>query len=172
MKGGKLSMGKAVQSRKSGPAGSAAGKPKAPRPVLTDSPGHLLRRAEQRAMNIYLQEVGADGLTPRQYVVLTAVAAYEGYTQSDLVTATGIDRSTLADMISRMIDNGALSRERTSADARANAVKLTAAGRRQLLATAAKMRKAETRMIAPLAASKRAAFLDALRIIGGEKPAR
>jgi len=162
-------MVKAVKPRKTAAKSDAIPKPKVPRPVLMDSPGHLLRRAEQRAAIIYTQEVGANGLTPRQYVVLSAVAAFEGHTQSDLVMATGIDRSTLADMIGRMIDNGLLSRERTKDDGRANAVKLTAAGRRSLQTTAAKIRKAETRMIAPLAASKRAAFMDALRILGGAR---
>ncbi len=160
-------MVKATKTRKTGNKSTVAGKPRIPKPVLMDSPGHLLRRAEQRAAIIYTQEVGANGLTPRQYVVLSAVAAYEGHTQSDLVMATGIDRSTLADMIGRMIDNGLLSRERTKDDARANAVKLTAAGRRSLQTTTAKIKKAETRMIAPLVTSKRAAFMDALRILGG-----
>lgn len=162
-------MVKAVKTKKTGTKSGATGKPHILKPVLMDSPGHLLRRAEQRAANIYSQEVGANGLTPRQYVVLTAVAAFEGHTQSDLVMTTGIDRSTLADMIGRMIDSGVLSRERTKNDARANAVKLTAAGRRSLQTTAAKIKKAETRMIAPLAASKRAAFMDALRILGGAR---
>jgi len=137
------------------------------KPVLTDSPGHLLRRAEQRASSIYTQEVGATGLTPRQYVVLTAVAAYEGQTQTDLVSATGIDRSTLADMIARMIANGLLDRERTEGDARANSVTLTAAGKRQLSATAAKVRNAEKRVIAPVPVSKRAVLLECLRALGG-----
>lgn len=137
------------------------------KPVLMDSPGHLLRRAEQRAANIYTQEVGASGLTPRQYVVLTAVAAYEGQTQTDLVSATGVDRSTLADMIARMIDSGLLNRERTEGDQRANSVTLTAAGKRQLAATNAKVRNAEKRVIAPVPPGKRAVLLECLRALGG-----
>lgn len=137
------------------------------KPVLTDSPGHLLRRAEQRAANIYTQEVGLSGLTPRQYVVLTAVAAYEGQTQTDLVTATGIDRSTLADMIARMIASGLLARERTEGDQRANSVTLTGAGKRQLAATATKVRNAEKRVISPVPVAKRAILLECLRVMGG-----
>ncbi len=137
------------------------------KPVLMDSPGHLLRRAEQRAASIYTQEVGVSGLTPRQYVVLTAVAAYEGQTQTDLVTATGVDRSTLADMIARMIENGLLNRERTEGDQRANSVTLTAAGKRQLTSTAAKVRNAEKRIIGPVPVSKRAMLLECLRTLGG-----
>ena len=162
-------MAKPAKAKKPSPraAPAKAVKKMVVKPVLTDSPGHLLRRAEQRAANIYTQEVGLSGLTPRQYVVLTAVAAYEGQTQTDLVTATGIDRSTLADMIARMIANGLLDRERTKGDQRANSVTITAAGKRQLSATATKVRNAEKRVIAPVPAGKRAILLDCLRAMGG-----
>lgn len=161
-------MSKPAKVKKAAPRTAAkAVKKQTIKPVLTDSPGHLLRRAEQRASNIYTQEVGISGLTPRQYVVLTAVAAYEGQTQTDLVSATGIDRSTLADMIARMIASGLLDRERTEGDQRANSVTLTAAGKRQLVATAAKVRNAEKRVIAPVPASKRAVLLECLRAMGG-----
>jgi len=39
-----------------------------------------------------------------------------------LVEITGIDRSTLAEMVRRMLEKGLLSRERTEEDQRANAV--------------------------------------------------
>ena len=76
--------------------------------------------------------MGESSLTPRQYMVLTAVDQEEGLSQTDLVNRTGIDRSTLADMISRMIKHGLLTRRRTAEDARANSVRLTAQGRKAL----------------------------------------
>ncbi len=97
---------------------------------LQTSPGHLLRRAQQYANDLYTQEVGPDGLTPRQFAVLHAVELHEGLSQTQLVRETGIDRSTLADMISRMLRKDLLARKRTEDDARANAVRITPAGRR------------------------------------------
>ena len=158
----------ATKKSKAGAPAKIKSKPEL-KPVLMGSLGHLLRRAEQRAMNIYTKEVGASGLTPRQYVVLTAVAAYEGQTQTDLVKATGIDRSTLADMIARMIDNGLLDRERTRGDGRANSVTLTTAGKRQLAATAAKVRNAEKRIVAPVPTAKRSVLMDCLLLLGDVK---
>ncbi|MCK5744571.1 MAG: MarR family transcriptional regulator, partial [Oricola sp.] len=76
---------------------------------LKNSPGHLLRRAQQYAHDLYSTEVGASGPTPRQYEVLHVVAANDGLSQTDLVRHTGIDRSTLADMIARMMKKGLLS---------------------------------------------------------------
>lgn len=157
---------KAAKASTTSPVKRPAGKAKKPlKPVLNSSPGHLLRRAEQRAMNIYMQEVGGKGLTPRQFVVLTAVAEYEGVSQTDLVEVTGIDRSTLADMVARMIANGHLSRKRTKDDQRVNAVKITAAGKRILKSTEAKVAAAEKRTIAPLPAAKRKVFQECLRLL-------
>ena len=66
---------------------------------LEQSPSHLLHRALQLALDLYAVETGPGAVTQRQYAVLAAVAEHEGLTQTDLVRATGIDRSTLADMI-------------------------------------------------------------------------
>ena len=90
---------------------------------LEQSPSHLLHRALQLALDLYAVETGPGAVTQRQYAVLAAVAEHEGLTQTDLVRATGIDRSTLADMIARMISKGYLARERSATDGRANTVR-------------------------------------------------
>ena len=72
---------------------------------------------------------GPSGLTQRQFTVLAAAGAADGVSQSDLVRATGIDRSTLADLVARMIAKGLLERERSATDARANTVRLSARAR-------------------------------------------
>lgn len=129
---------------------------------LKSSPGHLLRRAQQFAHDLYSKEVGSSGPTPRQYEVLHVVASNPGLSQTDLVNATGIDRSTLADMIARMIKKGLLSRSRTKEDARANAVGITAAGKKMLTAANPKVAKAEDAALAVLPKTQQAAFMKAL----------
>ena len=130
--------------------------------TLKSSPGHLLRRAQQYAHDLYAKQVGPKGPTPRQFEVLHTVAKNEGLSQTDLVRATGIDRSTLADMIARMIKKGLLSRQRTKDDARANAVSITAAGKRMLASATAAVSKAEAATIGVLPVSQRSAFMKAL----------
>lgn len=132
---------------------------------LDDSPGHLLRRCQQYAHDLFTQEVGANGLTPRQFAVLLTVEQNEGLSQTDLVHKTGIDRSTLADMISRLLKRGMLARKRTEADQRANSVKITASGRRALNSALPKVAKAEKNIINALPASKRAEFIRCLTIV-------
>jgi DNA-binding MarR family transcriptional regulator len=130
---------------------------------LDASPSHLLHRVLQLALDIYAEETGAGAITQRQFAVLTAVARNEGLTQTDLVKATGIDRSTLADMVARMITKGLLERERSSLDARANTVRLTDQGRAELDAAGPKVDAADRRILALLPQGKRDSFLNVLR---------
>ncbi len=129
---------------------------------LKSSPGHLLRRAQQYAHDLYSKEVGSTGPTPRQFEVLSVVAKNEGLSQTDLVRHTGIDRSTLADMIARMIKKGLLSRKRTKEDARANAVSITAAGKRVLKSADAKVNKSDRAVLSVLPKTQQAGFMKAL----------
>ena len=131
--------------------------------ALDRSPSHLLHRALQVSLDIYADVFGDSDLTQRQYAVLAAVEAQEGLTQTDLVRATGIDRSTLADMAARMIAKGLLARERSQADARANAVHLTAEGRAVLAEAQPRMAQADARLMRLIGASKRDTFLAQLR---------
>lgn len=131
--------------------------------TLKSSPGHLLRRAQQYANDLYAKGVGASGPTPRQFEVLFAVSQNEGLSQTDLVHETGIDRSTLADMIARMIKKGLLSRKRTKDDARANAVSITPAGKRVLSSAMASVNKAEAATLGVLPKAQQSAFMKALR---------
>lgn len=130
---------------------------------LKTSPGHLLRRAQQYAHDLYSKEVGASGPTPRQFEVLSVVSKNEGLSQTDLVRHTGIDRSTLADMIARMIKKGLLSRKRTKEDARANAVSITAAGKRVLKSADAKVNKSDRAVLSVLPKSQQASFMKSLK---------
>lgn len=130
--------------------------------ALARSPSHLLHRVLQLALDIYAEESGSGGITQRQYAVLAAVAENEGVTQTGLVRATGIDRSTLADMVARMITKGHLERQRSDQDARANTVSLTAAGAAVLEESRPKVAMADARILALLKPSKREGFLDLL----------
>jgi DNA-binding MarR family transcriptional regulator len=146
--------------------GKKPGKKVAAGGALDHSPSHLLHRALQLALDIYAEETGPEAVTQRQYAVLAAVSAQEGLTQTDLVRATGIDRSTLADLVARMIGKGLLGRQRSVSDARANVVTLTDDGRAALDAAAPRVAAADERILKLLPARKRDAFLSVLRDIG------
>jgi DNA-binding MarR family transcriptional regulator len=104
-------------------------------------------------------------LTPRQFAVLLTVAQREGLSQTDLVEVTGIDRSTLADIVRRMLKKGLLQRRRTREDARAYAVRLTDEGMRVLAAARPKVEAVDARIVAMLNAEQRVNLVEDLRLI-------
>ena len=127
---------------------------------LEQSPIHLLHRAGQCAGDVFQSEMRTEDLTPRQYAVLVAVAENEGLSQTNLVDMTGIDRSTLADIIRRMLKKGLVQRRRTKEDARAYAVKLTEEGRRILRSAEPMARRVDDRILQALPAAQRDRFFE------------
>ena len=111
---------------------------------------HLLHRASQRASEIFAIETRDFDLTARQYAVLTTVAQNEGLSQTGLVRLTGIDRSTLADVVQRLLRRGIIERERTTQDGRTYAVKLSEQGRELLDAIKPYVRRADRIVLACL----------------------
>jgi DNA-binding MarR family transcriptional regulator len=147
----------------------AKGKPKTSGP-LDRSPSHLLHRALQRALDIYAETAGPTAVTQRQYAVLSAVAAREGLTQADLVRSTGIDRSTLAELVARMLGKGLIARERSNEDGRANTVSLTDKGRTALQEAEPRAAAADDAILKLVPSGKRGGFLSALRALAAERP--
>lgn len=109
--------------------------------------------------------MGDTDLTPRQFAILATVAEEEGLSQTDLVERTGVDRSTLADIVRRMLKKGLLQRRRTKEDARAYAVKLTEEGWRVLRASEPAIRKVDERILGALPPKQREQFLADLATI-------
>lgn len=129
---------------------------------LSHSVTHLLHRVLQLALDFHAEAAGPAGLTQRQFTVLAAAGAADGVSQSDLVRATGIDRSTLADLVARMIAKGLLERERSATDARANTVRLSANGRAALAEGGRPAARSDARLLNLLPQKKRDTFVKTL----------
>lgn len=132
---------------------------------LERSPLHLLHRAGQCAAEVFQIELGSGDITPRQFAVLVTVSQHEGLSQTHLVERTGIDRSTLADVVRRMLKKGLLQRRRTREDARAYAVKLTEEGWRVLKSVDPLARKVDDKILSSLPAGQREKLLQDLNAI-------
>jgi len=107
----------------------------------------------------------ANDLTARQLAVLLAVAENDGLSQNDLVERTGIDRSTVADVVKRLKRKGLLQRRRTKEDARTYAVRLTEEGERVLRAAGPLAKRVDQRILNALPAKQRDEFMGALASI-------
>ena len=123
---------------------------------------HLLHRASQIANDTFAEEQATDGLTSRQFVVLAAIAEREGLSQTNIVERTGVDRSTLADVVRRLLKKGLVARKRTKEDARAYSVKLTSEGQRLLHEAANSAVRTEEKLVATLSARNKA---DVVRLL-------
>lgn len=132
---------------------------------LDRSAMHLLHRAGQCATDTFMAEANSSGLTPRQFAVVTTIAEEEGLTQTELVERTGIDRSTLAEIVGRLLGRGLIHRKRAKEDARAYAIKLTSQGWKSLREAEPAATATDSRLLAALPPSKRQDFIDLLGVI-------
>ena len=140
---------------------------------LNTSPSHLLHRAQQIAANQSATELASAGITLRQFSVLAALSGNEGVSQSDLVNATGIDRSTLADMVARMEKAGLIKRVASKTDKRAKSVSLMAKGKKAYEKALPAVEKADAVLFESLAKTKQDALVSGLKdmVSEADKPA-
>ena len=132
------------------------------------SPSHLLKRAAQYSNHIYMGEVGKSGLTHRQFTVLLAVDSHDGKSQTELVKVTGIDRSTLADLVARLLAQGYLQRRRTKDDGRTNAIRITAIGKKMLKTAQPGADEVDRQLLALVPNAERKTLLDNLGLLATE----
>lgn len=99
---------------------------------VTESTLHLLHRAGQRAEEMFARALDGQTLTVRQFIVLSVVAGQDNLSQNLICERTGIDRSTMADIVKRLVTRGWLNRRRSRQDARMYAIRLTETGRKEL----------------------------------------
>lgn len=121
---------------------------------LTAMPGHLLRRCQQIAMAIFLEECAAHELTPLQFAVLQTLASGGAQDQVTLGGATAMDRSSTALVVRRLEQRGLLRRARSRQDQRAKIVRISALGKKLLAAVLPAVEAAQTRIVAPLDAAE------------------
>src|SRR6185436_16340595 len=129
------------------------------------SPIHLLHRASQRADGLFARQIRLSDLTPRQFIVLQAVAHKNGLSQTDIMAVTGIDRSSTAELVRTLVTNGWLKRRRTRRDARVYAVRITSSGRQMLETGMSATRAAEDELLLPVSEKQRLILMDLLMLV-------
>jgi MarR family transcriptional regulator, temperature-dependent positive regulator of motility len=133
--------------------------------MLADSASHVLRRLLHLAEDRFAHLSKVNGLNLRQFAVLAATAQSPGLSQSALVRATGIDRSTLADMMTRLERRGLITRTPSPADARANSVNLTLAGINAVTGSNSHAKAADAAILDLLSEPKQRAFVSTIKRI-------
>ena len=110
-----------------------------------------IHKVEQLAASIFADVVGkGSDLTVRRAILLQAIDATPGVSQTTLCADTGVDRSTLATMVGSMQRLGLVKRVRNKKDARAYNVTLTAAGKKLCVAGAAALEQTAVQLLRDL----------------------
>lgn len=130
--------------------------------ILRRRPGFLIRRLHQIHLALFAEECGAFGVTPVQYSIMTAIERQPKLDQASLCEEVGIDRATMADVLSRLEKRGLVTRRRSGTDQRMKLVAITAAGRRLLTRIDPHARRAHERTVDALPSEERAAFVESL----------
>ena len=132
---------------------------------LESLPGNYIRRLQQIAVAIFLQETEKHGVTPVQYAALHKVGITPGIDQRTLARSIGLDTSTVAGVIDRLEARGLMQRSASPEDRRVRLLGLTPAGQELLEAIEPDMLKAQERILAPLPKAERSEFMRMLRAL-------
>ena len=128
-------------------------------------PGHFIRRLQQIAVAIFLEETELQGVTPVQYAALTAIEKSPGIDQRTLARTIGFDTSTITGVIDRLESRGLMQRDASPGDRRVRLLTLTDSGRELLLAVEPAVLRAQARMLEPLPKGERVEFMRMLRAL-------
>ena len=134
-------------------------------PDLDELPGHYIRRLQQIAVAIFLQETEPFGLTPVQFGALAAVARSPGVDQRTLAGSIGLDTSTTGGVVDRLEARGLLRRNPSEQDRRVRLLTPTPDGLALLDDIEPAMLKAQERMLAPLPPEERQEFMRMLQVL-------
>jgi DNA-binding MarR family transcriptional regulator len=133
---------------------------KLPPPIDLDAlPGHLIRRLQQIAVGLFMEETAAYDLTPVQFAALAAVSRQPALDQRTLARTIGFDTSTIGGVIDRLERRGLVQRQAAAEDRRVRRLTITPDGAALLERVMPAMQRAQTRILAPLPAAERATFL-------------
>src|SRR4051794_3660029 len=141
-----------------------------PRLPLWSRPGYLVRLLHQINYALWSEELGHANVTPVQYSVLTALSIRGEQDQQTLADEIGIDRTNVAEVLSRLEAKKLVRRKENPVDRRARLASLTAKGRTLMTSLFPAMQRSQDRLLAPLTQKERDLFMATLvRLIEANK---
>ena len=126
---------------------------------LEDLPGHNIRRLQQIAVGIFMDETADVNVTPVQFALLFAASKQDGLDQRTLAARVGLDTSTIAAVVDRLESRELIERNVSPDDKRVRLLSVTPAGKKLLQSVMPAMLRAQERMLAPLPKADRAKFM-------------
>ena len=129
---------------------------------LHSKPGHLIRRAQQIAVAIFMEECAGFDLTPVQYAALVAIRENPGIDATRLSALVAFDRSTLGVVLERLEARKLVKRYSSPDDKRIKLLKVSVAGSALVKRAEAAVVRAQEQILAPLRVSDRNTLMELL----------
>ncbi|MEU9980877.1 MarR family transcriptional regulator [Streptomyces sp. NPDC050856] len=129
---------------------------------LSGHPGHLARRLQQ-AHTLLWHTIVSEEVTSPQFAVLNALVDEEGLDQRTVGERVRLDRSTVAEVVSRLAGRGLVDKVRDPRDGRRSALRITDEGRRVHHGLAVRTARMNRVFLTPLDPAERTVFLELLR---------
>lgn len=123
---------------------------------FVEAPGHLIRRAQQLAVAIFMEETARFDATPVQFAILNALMDDPGEDQVTLSNRVAFDPATLGSVVGRVEAKGWVMRQADPHDKRRKLLWITPEGEKVALGMKRAVGKAQQRILAPLALHERA----------------
>jgi DNA-binding MarR family transcriptional regulator len=134
-------------------------------PALAEMPGFLIAKAHAVFHAHSNGVIGSDRLTIKHFGCLTVIAEEGPLSQAYLCERVRVDRTTMVAVVDELERLGAVERRRDPGDRRANALRLTASGRRLLTRARTAVAAAEEAFLAPLPQQEQRRLRAALRTL-------
>ena len=134
------------------------------------APGHLIRRAHQVSVAIFMEETSGYDVTPVQYAILNALLEDPGEDQVTLSRKVAFDAATFGAVIARLEGRGWVRREADSADRRRKLLWVTPEGAEVATKLRRPVGKVQQRILEPLSPAEREQLVHLLdRLVGGHE---
>ena len=121
-----------------------------------NAPGYLIRRAQQLAVAIFMEETTGFDVTPVQFAILNALMDDPGEDQITLSSRVAFDQATFGSVIARLEAKGWVQRQADPLDKRRKLLWLTDEGEKVALQMKRAVSKAQQRIMGPLELAERA----------------
>lgn len=117
---------------------------------FAQAPGHLVRRAHQISVALFMSELSHEDVTPVQFAILNAVMDTPGVDQVTLANRVAFDAATSGSVIGRLETKGWIRREPDQADRRRKLLWLTNAGYDATLQMKRAVDRVQEKILSPL----------------------
>lgn len=119
------------------------------------APGHLIRRAHQVAVAIFMEETAEFDVTPVQFAILNALLDGPGEDQVTLSRKVAFDAATFGSVITRLEARGWVRREADATDRRRKLLWVTPEGAEAARRMKRAVGRVQSRILEPLPPTER-----------------